>query len=74
MNLKNELGKEILQEITDEILKLESLAYHDFGSYSWPDDVMKRFIKISSVDKRATLIKTLQLCRWSKKTKSNWNS
>ena len=43
--LKNELGKEILQEITDEILKLESLAYHDFGSYSWPDDVMKRFIK-----------------------------
>ena len=43
--LKNELGKEILQEITNEILKLESLAYHDFGSYSWPDDVMKRFIK-----------------------------
>jgi len=43
--LKNELGKEVLQEITNEILKLESLAYHDFGSYSWPDDVMKRFIK-----------------------------
>ena len=43
--LKNELGKEVLQEITDEILKLKSLAYHDFGSYSWPDDVMKRFIK-----------------------------
>ena len=43
--LKNELGKEVLQEITDKILKLESLAYHDFGSYSWPDDVMKRFIK-----------------------------
>ena len=43
--LKNELGKEILNEITNEILKLESLAYHDFGSYSWPDDVMKRFIK-----------------------------
>ena len=43
--LKNELGKEVLQEIIDEILKLKSLAYHDFGSYSWPDDVMKRFIK-----------------------------
>ena len=43
--LKNELGKEILNEVTNEILKLESLAYHDFGSYSWPDDVMKRFIK-----------------------------
>ena len=43
--LKNELGKEILNEVTNEILKLELLAYHDFGSYSWPDDVMKRFIK-----------------------------
>jgi len=43
--LKNELGKEVLQEIADEILKLESLTYHDFGSYSWPDDVIKRFIK-----------------------------
>ena len=43
--LKNELGKEVLNEVTNEILKLESLAYHDFGSYSWPDDVMKRFIK-----------------------------
>ena len=43
--LKNELGKEILNEVTNEILKLESLAYHDFGSYTWPDEVMKRFIK-----------------------------
>ena len=43
--LKNELSKEVLNEVTNEILKLELLAYHDFGSYSWPDDVMKRFIK-----------------------------
>ena len=43
--LKNELGKEILNEVTNEIFKLESLAYYDFGSYSCPDDVMKRFIK-----------------------------
>ena len=43
--LKNELGKEILNEVTNEILKLESLEYHDFSLSSWPDDVMKRFIK-----------------------------
>ena len=63
MNLKNELGKEVLNEVTNEILKLESLAYHDFGSYSWPDDVMKTLHKISSVDKRTTLIKKISpLC------------
>ncbi|MDO4881571.1 MAG: hypothetical protein Q3983_09840 [Capnocytophaga sp.] len=43
--LKNELGKEAMQEIADEIFKFKSLEHHDFGSFSWADEVMKRFIK-----------------------------
>ena len=43
--LKGELGEEALAAVAAEILRLESLTYHDFAISSWSDDVVKRFVK-----------------------------
>lgn len=43
--LKGELGEEALAAVVVEVLRLDSLTYHDFAISSWSDDVVKRFVK-----------------------------